>query len=155
MAGGKRSRSRQSRAAPSSPNTWRRREISLLATTPGTSTLPWDTGHDFDLDEMVGHQGYRALDMKFTTSRLLRSCQQFWAVAGPTHNDRMPPFSWSNTNLTSFPLYSPIKTFDFTPQVHAWSLSSVGGGVAIQHSHQLILLTSLLSLLAGSVLQLN
>ena len=115
-------------------------------TLPGT-VCEWE-----ELDDMVGHQGYGALDMKFTSRRLLQEGQQFWAVAGPTHSERMPPFSWSDTNLTHFPLYSPIKTFNFTPQVHAWSLPSISGGQASpsQHSH-LLLLTTLLPLLAGSV----
>ena len=78
---------------------------------------------------MVGHQGYGALDMKFTSRRLLQEGQQFWAVAGPTHSERMPPFSWSNTNLTHLPLYSPIKTFHFTPRVHAWTLQSLEDAV--------------------------
>ena len=111
---------------------------------PGT-VCEWE-----ELDDMVGHQGYGALDMKVTNRRLLRAGQQFWAVAGPTHGERMPPFSWSNTNLTDFPLYSPIKTFNFTPQVHVWSLPTVSGGLAVQLSLQLLLLTSLLPLLAGS-----
>jgi len=85
-------------------------------TLPGT-VCEWE-----EMDNMVGHQGYGALDMKVTTSRLLRSGQQFWAVAGPTHDEKTPPFSWSNTNLTDKPFYTPISTFDFKPQVHAWML---------------------------------
>jgi len=85
-------------------------------THPGT-VCEWE-----EMDNMVGHQGYGALDMKVTTSRLLRSGQQFWAVAGPTHDEKTPPFSWSNTNLTDKPFYTPISTFDFKPQVHAWML---------------------------------
>ena len=75
-----------------------------------------------EMDNMVGHQGYGALDTKVTTSRLLSRGQEFWAVAGPTHDDKTPPFSWSNTNLTDKPFYSPISTFDFQPQVHSWLL---------------------------------
>ena len=92
-------------------------------TLPGT-VCEWE-----ELDDMVGHQGYGALDMKFTSRRLLQEGQQFWAVAGPTHSERMPPFSWSNTNLTHLPLYSPIKTFHFTPRVHAWTLQSLEDAV--------------------------
>ena len=92
---------------------------------PGT-VCEWE-----ELDDMVGHQGYGALDMKVTNRRLLRAGQQFWAEAGPTHSEGMPPFSWSNTNLTDFPLYSPIKTFDFTPQVHEWNLQSLEDAVVL------------------------
>ena len=75
-----------------------------------------------EMDDMVGHKGYGALDMKVINNRLLRSGQQFWAVAGPTYNEKLPPFSWTTTNLTDTPLYTPILTFDFTPHVHAWLL---------------------------------
>ena len=72
---------------------------------------------------MVGHKGYGALDMKFVSKRLFQDGQQFWAVAGPTHSDNMPAFSWINTNLTDTPLFTPIKAFDFQPIVHQWSKS--------------------------------
>ena len=29
-----------------------------------------------------------------------KALQQFWAVAGPTYNEKVPPFSWTTTNLT-------------------------------------------------------
>ena len=75
-----------------------------------------------ELDQMVGHKGYGALDMKFISKQLLMENQQFWSVAGPMHNDRVPPFSWSNTNLTVKPIFTPILTFNFKPRIHAWSL---------------------------------
>ena len=71
---------------------------------------------------MVGHSGYGALDMKFVTKQLLMDGQRFWSVAGPMHNDKVPPFSWTNTNLTEKPLYTPNTTFDFHPRVHNWGL---------------------------------
>ena len=77
-----------------------------------------------DLDYMVGHQPYGALDMKFVTRRLLQS-QQFYAVAGPTHSPDMPPFSWRSTNLTSIPRYKPIIVFDFQPVVHTWIMGGI------------------------------
>jgi len=77
-----------------------------------------------DLDYMVGHQGYGALDMKFVSARLLPS-QQFTAVAGPTHGPTMPPFSWLNTNLTSIPDYRPIEVFNFQPFTTEWSLGNI------------------------------
>ena len=77
--------------------------------------------------------------------------QQFWAVAGPMHNDQVinnilllfiadyglnkviyyyyydqvPPFSWANTNLTDSPHYTPIITFDFQPEVKTWGLKGI------------------------------
>ena len=42
-----------------------------------------------DLDQMIGHKGYGALDMKFVTRKLMDAGQQFWAVAGPMHNDQV------------------------------------------------------------------
>ena len=92
-------------------------------TLPGT-VCEWE-----ELDNMVGHQGYGALDMKFTTRRLLQRGQQFWAVAGPTHNDKLPPFSWTTTNLTDLPLHTPIKTFDFQPLVYPWYLQHIDDAV--------------------------
>ena len=75
-----------------------------------------------DKDYMVGHQGYGALDMKFVSRRLFSDHQQFWSAAGPTHSDKLPPFSWLTTNLTARPVYTPITTFDFKPIIHNWVL---------------------------------
>lgn len=85
-------------------------------------TLPGSECEFKDLDQMVGHKGYGALDMKFVTRRLLADDQRFWAVAGPMHNDRVAPFSWANTNLTDSPRYTPIISFDFQPQVKTWEM---------------------------------
>ena len=74
-----------------------------------------------DKDYMVGHQGYGALDMKFVTAALAKS-QKFYAVAGPTHSEGLPAFSWKDTNLTSIPDYRPIEVFDFEPSIHDWTL---------------------------------
>jgi len=87
--------------------------------TPPDSKCVWE-----DLDYMVGHQPYGALDMKFVTRKLLES-QQFYAVAGPTHGPNMPPFSWRDTNLTSIPTHKPIMIFDFQPIVHSWTLGAI------------------------------
>jgi len=76
------------------------------------------------LDYMVGHQGYGALDMKFTNRRLATH-GKFWAVAGPTHGPHMPPFSWATTNLTSLPSYMPIEVFDFEPSVTQWKMELI------------------------------
>ena len=78
-----------------------------------------------ELDDMVGHKGYGALDMKFVSSQLLSADQQFWAVLGPTHNQKVPPFSWANTNLTDTPFFTPIITFDFNPSIHTWWLKGI------------------------------
>ena len=88
-------------------------------------TLPGSECEFEDLDQMIGHKGYGALDMKFVTRRLLADGQQFWAVAGPMHNDKVAPFSWTNTNLTQSPHYTPILTFDFQPQVKTWGLKGI------------------------------
>ena len=81
-------------------------------------TLPGSVCEFEDLDQMIGHKGYGALDMKFVTRRLLADGQQFWAVAGPMHNDKVAPFSWTSTNLTQSPYYTPILTFDFHACIH-------------------------------------
>ena len=91
-------------------------------------TLPDSKCEWEDLDYMVGHQPYGALDMKFVTKRLLKS-QQFYAVAGPTHGPDMPPFSWQSTNLTSIPNHRPIEVFDFHPIVHTWTMQGINAAV--------------------------
>ena len=85
-------------------------------------TLPETNCEWEELDHMVGHKGYGALDMKFVSKNLFNKDQNFWAVAGPMHNENVPPFSWSNTNITGRPFYTPIITFDFQPSVHMWWL---------------------------------
>jgi len=87
-------------------------------------TLPNSECSWQSLDYMVGHQGYGALDMKFTNRRLSTS-GKFWAVAGPTHGPDMPPFSWTTTNLTSLPSYMPIEVFDFEPSVTQWQMELI------------------------------
>ena len=52
-------------------------------------TLPGSECEFEDLDQMIGHKGYGALDMKFVTRRLMAAGQQFWAVAGPMHNTQV------------------------------------------------------------------
>ena len=52
-------------------------------------TLPGSECEFEDLDQMIGHKGYGALDMKFVTRRLMAAGQQFWAVAGPMHNHQV------------------------------------------------------------------
>jgi len=88
-------------------------------------TLPGSECEFEDLDQMIGHKGYGALDMKVVTRRLMAAGQQFWAVAGPMHNDQVTPFSWANTNLTDSPQYTPITTFDFQPEVKTWGLKGI------------------------------
>ena len=51
-------------------------------------TLPGSKCEFEDLDQMIGHKGYGALDMKFVTRRLIDG-QQFWAVAGPMNNEKV------------------------------------------------------------------
>jgi len=87
-------------------------------------TLPDSECEWEEFDNMVGHQGYGALDMKFVTKQLLKT-QQFYAVAGPTHGPDMPPFSWRDTNLTNIPQYIPIEVFDFQPIVHTWMMPGI------------------------------
>ena len=91
-------------------------------------TLPDSQCEWEEFDNMVGHQPYGALDMKFVTRKLLDS-QQFYAVAGPTHGPNMPPFSWRDTNLTSIPIHKPIILFDFQPSVHTWTLGGINDAV--------------------------
>jgi len=85
-----------------------------------------------EFDHMVGHRPYGALDMKMVTRYSLRK-QEFHSVAGPTHSATLPPFSWTTTNLTQIPLYTPIKTFNFHPHKHQWD------GFNINDAHMNIL----------------
>merc|ERR1719500_1459861 len=87
-------------------------------------TLPDSECSWQSLDYMVGHQGYGALDMKFTNRRLATN-GNFWAVAGPTHGPHMPPFSWTTTNLTSLPSFMPIEVFDFEPSITNWKMEPI------------------------------
>ena len=88
-------------------------------------TLPESKCEWEKMDQMVGHKGYGALDMKFVSKNLFNKDQNFWAVAGPMHNENVAPFSWTNTNLTQVPHYTPILTFDFQPQVKTWRLKGI------------------------------
>ena len=91
-------------------------------------TLPDSKCEWQEFDNMVGHQPYGALDMKFVSKKLLES-QQFYAVAGPTHGPDMPPFSWLDTNLTSIPVHTPIEVFDFQPIVHIWTMQGINDAI--------------------------
>ena len=91
-------------------------------------TLPDSKCEWEELDYMVGHKPYGALDMKFVTKKLLKSLQ-FYAVAGPTHGPNMPPFSWRDTNLTNVPNHKPIEVFDFQPIVHKWTMQGINDAV--------------------------
>ena len=64
--------------------------------------------------------------------RAMASRLEFMAVAGPTHNDKMPPFDWNHTQLTNKPYFTPIKRFDFQPARKIWSLESLDDAITNQ-----------------------
>jgi hypothetical protein len=76
---------------------------------------------------------YGALDMKFTT-KAMAGRLEFMAVAGPTHNDKMPPFDWNTTKLTNKPYFAPIKRFDFQPARKIWGLENLDDAITNQNN---------------------